>query len=98
MELKKENVYLPVNNEWEEGKPTLMSSDGEWVCNLEKKEGYFFSPEQLNQLLSEVIKNTHNVVFDNAKITYISEWSDDKCIDRISITETYDVIFNKFKV
>lgn len=89
----KQIVYLPVDGTWEEGKPTLMSSDGEFICNLYQNIGYFFTPEQLNQLISGVIKDTLNTASIKADLieTYVD-------VDPKSITDTFDETFNNFKV
>lgn len=113
MTLTKQTVYLPVNNEWEEGKPGLMSSDGEWICNLYQNIGYFFTPEQLNEYTANVIRQTLETAAEN--IGFIETTSeklnseeykpfitadDDTVwtIDKESITNTFEETYNKLKV
>lgn len=53
---KLQTVYRKVLGDWVQGEETLMSSDGEYVANLEEKEGYFFTPEELTKLLSDTFQ------------------------------------------
>ena len=55
MKPTKQTVYLPVK----------VADESEHIQDIDgyfykKEEGYFFTPEQLNQLLSDVIKDTLN--------------------------------------
>lgn len=69
-------------------------------------EGYYFTPEQLNQLLSDVIKDTLNTAAEKAEMVVedygIPGWSanydPDTFISKKSITNTFEETFNKFKV
>lgn len=83
----KQIVYTRREGEWEEDKLTLMASDGEFICNLEEQEGYFFTPEQLNQLLSDVIKDALNTAADKAEITSTpySDWCTE-CSEQTHLT------------
>ena len=97
----KQTVYLPVNAEWEEGKPTLMNSDGEWICNLQLQEGYFFTPEQLNEYITNIIQQTLETAanvgykeFEKQDKTY----SDSVYFDKQSITNTFEETYQKLKV
>ena len=65
---KLQTVYIPIDQEWENGKLTLMQPDGEWSCNLEEKQAYVFTPEELKQLLEEYT----NRIAENATVTTIS--------------------------
>ena len=68
------------------------------IAELQKQEGYFFTPEQLNQLLSDVIKDALDTAADNATIKY--DQFDDMAayINTFSITNTFDITFQKHKV
>lgn len=95
----KQTVYLPVNNDWKEGKPRLMSSDGEWVCNLYQSIGYFFTPEQLNEYTANVIKQALETAAEKAE-SYIFEEDGETCseVRKQSITNTFEQTYKKFEV
>jgi hypothetical protein len=90
---KLQTVYIPIEiteefwKKFDSGEipdyEIISCSNGErldeWV---DSKEGYFFTPEELKQLLEEYT----NRIVENAKICYISKWSEDKCVDKESIT------------
>jgi hypothetical protein len=100
--LKPQIVYLPVSEAWVEGKPTLMSSDGEWVCNLYQNIGYFFTPEQLNQHIEDIIKDTLRVAAEKATMKLLIDEENDIVqeanIDKESITDTFNQTYNKWKI
>lgn len=102
MKLIKQTVYLPLYDEWKEGKPTLMNSDGEWVCNLQHQEGYFFTPEQLNEYTKSVIEQALKTAADKAnmkcKKNHNGEFPEHWNINKQSITSTFDETFKKFEV
>ena len=80
------------------------------TVDLVEQEGYFFTKEQFNQLLSDVIKDTLNTAAE--KVTYMKECgkiNNEKCyavfchncsdvIDKQSITNTFEETFKKFEV
>ena len=78
MKPTEQTVYLAIDEEWEENKPTLMSSDGEYVCNLHSKEGYFFTPEQLNEYTANIIKHALETAAEKVKMSVqpsdMEEW------------------------
>lgn len=113
MKPTKQTVYLPVKGTWVEDKPTLMSSDGDLVCNLYQNVGYFFTPEQLNQLLSDVIKDALNtaagkvsLLEDGKKVPYSRYFVEEGNhynqteidVDKESITNTFEETYKKFEV
>jgi hypothetical protein len=79
-------------------------------------EGYFFTPEQLNKLLSNVIKDALNTAYDEAKVVkdlgedengklifeitecYYDEYGYPIYVEKESITNTFDITFQKHKV
>ena len=100
--LKKQTVYLPVNDTWVEGKPTLMSSDGEWVCNLYQNIGYFFTPEQLNDYTQNVIKQSLETAAKKAEccedaIVILGHTITEAYVKKESITNTFEETFKLFK-
>lgn len=77
---------------------------------LKLQEGYFFTPEQLNQLLSDVIKDTLNTAAEDTETLL---WQNNEDLEIVSnrvayimedlkikqsITNTFEESFNKFKV
>ena len=92
----KQTVYLPLKIE----QPTDKSFD--------VKKGYFFTPEQLNQLLSDVIKDALETAADKAD-AYIKIEPNDQpsssfgdieypAVRKKSITSTFDITYQKHKV
>ena len=107
--LKKQTVYLPVNindefwQKWDNGeKPDYDLADIDTGENVEswvnEKEGYFFTPEQLNEYTANVIKQALETAADKAKTTYVSQWSNDECVDKQSIINTLEEVYQKLKL
>lgn len=107
MKLTKQTVYIPVKIEDDSGNYIpdksllLVKEQGEmdkfWIDLVSQKQGYFFTPEQLNQLLSDVIKDALNTAADNALCDF-DEGGCTEFVDEKSITNTFEETFNKFKV
>lgn len=69
------------------------------IAELQKQEGYFFTPEQFNQLLSDVIKDALDTAYENASLITVDVDGSDTCdLDKESITNTFDTTFQKHKV
>ena len=99
MKPTKQTVYLAIDEEWEENKPTLMSSDGEYVCNLHSKEGYFFTPEQLNEYTANIIKHALETAAEKADTCIEKGFIDEyRVVDKQSITNTFEETFKKFEI
>lgn len=112
MKPTKQIVYLPLNNDWDINITdyTLMDVDGEYLKNITEKEGYFFTPEQLNEYTQNVIKQTLFSASEFAELQYeCGKKSKENClavfcgncteqIDRQSITNTFEETYQKFKV
>jgi hypothetical protein len=86
----KQTVYLPVKVEY--GLKT----------ELIEEEGYFFTPEQLNQLLSDVIKDNIEEVIKKGSV-WSNGFGEDHDIYVIDygeegIRDTFDITFQKHKV
>ena len=106
MKLIKQAVYLPINDEWIENKLTLMSSDGDLVCNLYQNIGYFFTPEQLNEYTQAVIKQALETASEKAY--HIAKYESthplggsriaEVWVSKQSITDTFEETFKKFEV
>lgn len=67
----KQTVYLGVISEDNISLEVIDINTKKVEMQVEKQEGYFFTTEQLNQLLSDVIKNTLNTASENAYVEYI---------------------------
>lgn len=72
------------------------------IAELQKQEGYFFTPEQLNQLLSDVIKDNIEEVIKKGSVwsNGLGEDHDLYVIDygEEGIRDTFDITFQKHKV
>lgn len=62
MKLTKQTVYLPVNGS------SILSiiEEGRLLDNVEEQEGYFFTPEQLNEYTKTVIKQALEIAAERA--------------------------------
>jgi calcineurin-like phosphoesterase family protein len=84
----KETLYSAVS-ENNIAKGDIKINDLVYITNklsLLKKEGYFFTEEQLNQMISDIIKDSLNTATGNEDI------------NKESIKEAFQETFNKFKV
>lgn len=91
--LIKQTVYLSVNTD----DPSLVVQEyqREITVDLVKDvEGYFFTPEQLNEYTTNVIKQALETAAENAN----DMWLRKSFIDKQSITNTFDETFKKFEV
>ena len=116
MKLTKQTVYLTVNIEGASGNHIpdksvlVIKEQGEmdkyWDALVKPREGYFFTPEQLNEYTANVITTTLETAADKAELlsTPYSDWctecsrSTDLFVSSDSITDTFEEIFKKFKV
>ena len=97
MKPTKQTVYLPVSGDHDK---VVCEDYNDWmdrITGVKEVERYVFTPEQLNQLLSDVIKDALNTAADKA------DWDCDKhheniTVDRQSITNTFEETFQKHKV
>jgi hypothetical protein len=110
--MQKQTVYLPVNGE----PPLVVCYDhSDWydsITGVVEKEGYFFTPEQLNEYTQSVIKQSLETAAENAevRVTENALSEDGSCYttyddgvisitsDKQSITNTFEETFKKFKV
>ncbi len=113
-------VYLPVKLEDASGNYILDKSlllvkeqgemDKFWIDLVSQKQGYFFTPEQLNQLLSDVIKDALYQATQFVELQYeCGKKTKEECVavfcnncleqvDNSSIYLTFDKIFEKWKI
>lgn len=88
--MKKQVVFTSADKETKAGDTfgVVKPIDKSFVQFVEKKEGYFFTPEQLNELLSNVIKDTLETAYDEAKVVKdLGEDEDGKLT--FEVTECY---------
>ena len=62
----KQTVYLPVNGNQE--KYVISDNDAGYFNGVIEKEGYFFTPEQLNEYTQGVIKQALETAAEKAKV------------------------------
>ena len=112
-ELPKESGFYKTE---EEGTSFFQRGDQTWWDNdvdgtkrfpenwLKKEEGYFFTPEQLNEYTRNVIEQALETAAENAdsfidmnEDAYIegNVWSE---VDKESITNTFEETYKKFEV
>lgn len=67
---------------------------------LSPQEGYFFTPQDLNNYTEMVIKEALKCSSKEAEIVNIAKFSGDydPGVDKKSILNTFEKIFNKFKI
>ena len=116
----KQEVYLPVRDETKIDDETEYIAaeyyNGAYVEGIERKEGYFFTTEQLNQHISNVIKDALDTAYDEAKVVkdlgedengkltfqvtecYYDENGYPIYVEKESITNTFDITFQKYRV
>lgn len=64
-----------------------------------EQEGYFFTPEQLNQYTQDVIKQALETAAKDAFVEYeFKTLANNNGVNTNSITNTFDETFKKFKV
>ena len=94
----KQTVYLPKDNSKTVFRPIDLP-----VEKTIRQEGYFFTPEELNQHISNVIKGALDTAAETQKETCICNQEFCVCSDKSnyimhSITNTFEQIFQKYKV
>ena len=91
----KQTVYLPVKQG--QTTKTVICDTGE-AFPVKQMEGYFFTPEQLNEYTANVIKQALETAAEKAEIKY--DHFDDMAayINTASIKNTFDITFQQYKV
>ena len=106
--LTKQTVYLPVKiddefwTNWDNGeKPDYDLSNVDTGESIEswvnEEEGYFFTPEQLNEYTANVIKQALETAAEKALCDF-DEGGCTEFVDEKSITNTFEETFKNFKV
>ena len=86
----KQTVYLPVKVEEHKNYQIfdLHECEGSYIKTVTEGLGYFFTPEQLNQLLSDVIKDALNTGAKEAKV--VKDLGENKeGVPEFEVTECY---------
>lgn len=96
----KQTVYLPVRDKTKIDDETEYIAaeyhNGAYVEGIERKEGYFFTPEQLNEYTANVIKQALETAAEKAITDYDSAYN--VVVDKKSITTAFEETFQKYKV
>jgi hypothetical protein len=103
----KQTVYLPV----EEGTSDMSVTYWEectHVAEVKEVEGYFFTPEQLNEYTADVIEQALEIAAEKANLISLGSeqevWNSvstdikDFVVNKQSITNTFEETFKKFEV
>lgn len=104
MKPTKQTVYLPVD-----GKDCdfiVRWYDDSYENDVKREEGYFFTPDQLNEYTQSVIEQALQTAAENADFGISQNddgqepWihEDNIFVNRESITNTFDETFQKFEV
>ena len=110
MKVNKQKVYIPVNGETE--KVACIDHPHGYLEHIEgivEKEAFVFTTEQLNQLLSEVTRNTSAemikdiaikfALWRDEKIKELDKWilNGEKCSNRFTIEELFEEFLENLK-
>ena len=98
----KQTVYIPVNGEQEK---VVCHDYPDWMDTISgviEEEGYFFTPEQLNEYTQNVIEQTLETAAESKSLetAYTNDGLDylEMRLSKQSITSTFEETFKKFKV
>lgn len=97
MKLTKQTVYLPVNGEQEK---VVCHDYPDWMDTISgviEEEGYFFTPEQLNEYTANVIKQALETAAEKALCDF-DEGGCTEFVDEQSITNTFEETFKLYQV
>ena len=109
---QKQTVYLPVEVQGADGyyipdeSVLLVKEQGEtdkyWDALVKPQEGYFFTPEQLNEYTQNVIKQALETAAESKSLetAYTNDGLDylEMRLSKQSITSTFEETFKKFEV
>lgn len=102
MKPTKQTVYLPIDSI--DCDYIVKWYDDSYENDVKKEEGYFFTPEQLNEYTQGVIKQALETAADKAEIEDIGgvgrdgEYHEHNIVDEKSITNTFEETYKKFEV
>lgn len=95
--MKKQTVYVPVKS-YEDYSVSYKLEEGS-IDYVKPQEGYFFTEEQLNELLSNVIKNTLETAAEKAEYDIDGqEHITEVWINKQSILNRFEETYKKHKV
>ena len=109
MKPNNQRVYIPVKEGDSEMAVSYWEKDTH-VTDVKEQEGYFFTPEQLNEYTQHVINQTLKTVVEKVELGYecgnktkegcltVSCYKCTEQVNKYSILDTFKETFNKFKV
>ena len=93
-----QTVYLPVEN-FKTSKLWLSDKETDKIEYVKEKEGIFFTQEEYNKHIKEVIENTLKNGAENAEIDYEEEKTYDfTFVNKDSILNTSEETYLKYKI
>lgn len=103
--IQKQIVYLPIK----EHSVFKILESGITLQNCYPEEGYFFTPEELNEYTDNVIRKTLETAAEKGKVTHNKILADDSKegnnayiefpkVNKQSITDTFEETFKLFEV
>ena len=98
----KQPIYLPVIKHNVGCEYRILNSDNVTEHFAVKQESFVFTSEQLNEYTQNVIKQALETAAEKAETEYCGnpyDYEDNsQCVDRQSITNTFEETFKKFEV
>ena len=110
---KIQTVYLPVEVENASGNyipddsVLIVKEQGEmdkyWIDLVNQKQGYFFTPEQLNEYTANVVRQALETAAEKAEPNILNKRSESAKftivdVDKESITNTFEETFKRFEI
>jgi len=93
----KQTVYLPVNVLDETSVIVINQGANTLLDKVKRQEGYFFTPEQLNEYTQSVIKQALETAAEKALCDF-DEGGCTEFVDEKSITNTFEETFKLFEL
>lgn len=92
--IQKQIVYLPIK----EHSVFKILESGATLQNCYPEEGYFFTPEQLNEYTANIIRQALEVAAE--KVEHVWDGNENELfdIDKQSIIDTFEETFKLFEV
>ena len=90
--MKKQSVYLHTNGYYDY---LVTNRSGDSIDHVERKEGHFFTSEELNEYTQKVIKQALETAAKKADTEEKHGWM---FVDKQSKTNTFNETFKQFEV
>ena len=92
-----QTVYVSADEESTDN--ILCDGAGQYIQNLKRKKGIFFTQEEYNKHIKEIIENTLRSGAENAEIDYEEEKTYDfTFVNKDSILNTFEETYLKYKI